>query len=184
MADNTPNLGHEPTPDAARDAIHVAVAPVVAGEHLDHGDHVGQLPDGTFGRNAKQKLGIVDPYQTVSIRKGERFWLFLYPNTVTGMRHHWQHPAFTDNPHPADRDSKEFSEAWLRQYAVRMNIYESPGEAFETLVKGLKSGELFAHGTDLHYFGDLDDPEELKEHAERYLGIKIDWGRYSFHCSC
>ena len=36
----TPNLGHEPEPNARRDCVHIALAPVVAGEGLDPGWHV------------------------------------------------------------------------------------------------------------------------------------------------
>jgi hypothetical protein len=43
-------------------------------------------------------IGIVDPFLDQPVRPGEEFWVFVYPNTITGMRHYWQHPAFA-NPH-------------------------------------------------------------------------------------
>jgi hypothetical protein len=45
----------------ARDAIHLAVEPVVASESLWPGCDVGLLPDGTASRHAPP-LGIVDPF--------------------------------------------------------------------------------------------------------------------------
>jgi hypothetical protein len=81
-----------------RDCIHVAVAPVVAGMTLTPGQHVAIDPsDMTAWSSPPIKamtVGIVDPYLTGPVMKGQRFWLFLYPGTVTGLRHAWSHPAF------------------------------------------------------------------------------------------
>ncbi len=93
-----PNLGEEPATDARRDAVHIAVAPVVAGMSLDPGEHVAIDTDGTAWTSPPIKamtIGIVDPFRQGMVRKGERFWLFLYPNTVTSLRHVWSHPSFS-----------------------------------------------------------------------------------------
>lgn len=173
-------LGELITGEAHRDAIHVAVAPVVAGETIGPGDHL-ELKDGVaFVAELGAGIGIADPFLQGSVAKDERFYLWLYPNTVTGMRHEWRHPAF-DEGSAKDRTD---SEAWLMQYAKEMNCYEEPASAFETLIDGLRQGELFAHGSDLHGFYDLDHAEDLKFHAERYLGIRIEWDRFTFSCSC
>ena len=89
----TPNIGQLCGDDARRDAIHFAVAPVEAGMDLRPGDHVG-LTDGRASRGAKA-IGIVDPFLKGEVKEGQRFWLFLYPNTITSLRHVWTHPAFT-----------------------------------------------------------------------------------------
>lgn len=34
-------------------------------------------------------VGIVDPFLRESVQPSQRFWLFLYPNTVTSLRHEW-----------------------------------------------------------------------------------------------
>lgn len=93
----TPNLGHTPPEDSRRDAIHVAVAPVIAGHSLPPGYHVGVMSDGCFG-DVDVKVGIVDPFRETWVSPGERFWLLLYPGTITGLRHVWTHPAFKTKP--------------------------------------------------------------------------------------
>jgi hypothetical protein len=90
-----------------RDAIHIAIAPVTAAERLLPGQHVGFVSGDTEHVgvvNAPSRcLGIVDPFLRQAVEKGQRFWLFLYPNTVTSLRHYWTHPAFTASVAAAQR---------------------------------------------------------------------------------
>ena len=82
--------------DRRRDAIHVAVAAVKAAARLRPGEHVGLVEEanlelvGPCDRN----IGIVDPFLPGEVEPGQRFWLLLYPGTITGLRHVWTHPAF------------------------------------------------------------------------------------------
>ena len=97
MTQDTPHLGELAPDGAGRDAIHVAVCPMTAGEDLNPGDHVGFGLESRRDRVWKTKVnaaGIVDPFLTAPVRKGQRFWLLLYPGTVTGLRHVWTHPKF------------------------------------------------------------------------------------------
>lgn len=48
----TPNLGDLCDSDARRDAVHIAVAPVIAGQHLDPGYHVGLDDSGRAARGS------------------------------------------------------------------------------------------------------------------------------------
>jgi hypothetical protein len=83
--------------DRRRDAIHIAVAAATAAARLAPGQHVGLVREadvelvGPCDRN----IGIVDPFLPREVEAGQRFWLFLYPGTITGLRHVWTHPAFT-----------------------------------------------------------------------------------------
>lgn len=90
------NFGELLLPGEQPDAIHIAVAPVVAGGLLNPGQHVGFLEEGNTELVGawRNPIGIVDPYLRQQVKPGQRFWLFLYPNTVTGLRHEWTHPAF------------------------------------------------------------------------------------------
>ena len=78
-----------------RDAVHVAIAPVMATETLRPGQHVGLIGDNQHAGPSDEPVGVVDPFLQESVQKGERFLLWLYPNTVTGIRHIWTHPAFS-----------------------------------------------------------------------------------------
>jgi len=104
-----PVLGTTPHPSAGRDAVHVAVCPVTAGADMESGTRVFLGDDGTAYDYAmpmnKMWLGIADPFLRRTIKKGERFWLCLYPNSVTSLRHVWTHPAF--QPKPVTRSSDE-----------------------------------------------------------------------------
>lgn len=82
------NLGELAPPDAQRDAIHVAVVPMTASRRLSPGEHIAA--DG----GSENPIGVVDPFIRKAVMSGDRFYLCLYPQTVTDMRHHWSHPAF------------------------------------------------------------------------------------------
>lgn len=82
-----------------RDAVHIAIAPVTAASHLAPGQPVGLIQEGNIELvgSCDQNIGIVDPFLKDTVEPGQRFWLFLYPGTITGLRHLWTHPAFTSH---------------------------------------------------------------------------------------
>lgn len=75
-----------------RDAIHLAVEPVIAGEVLHPNDDVGFLPDGRVGR-CDYPVGKVDPFLRDSVQPNQEFWLVVYPGKVTSLRHVWEHSS-------------------------------------------------------------------------------------------
>lgn len=77
-----------------RDAIHLGVENAIAHERLWPGTHVGFRLDGTVSESAKKPVGIVDPFLTEPVEKGQRFWLIVYPRQITSLRHVWEHPDF------------------------------------------------------------------------------------------
>lgn len=97
-----------------RDAVHIAVAPVIAGEVLAPGQHVGIIgrddDSETFvvGRHEKP-IGIVDPFIEGVVLPRQHCFLFLYPGSITSLRHEWAHPAFqaTAKPQPVPAASDE-----------------------------------------------------------------------------
>jgi len=119
----TPELGKLITTDEERDAVHIAIVPVVASELLPPGQHVGLIgPSRMTVGVSTNPIGIVDPFLRKDVRKGEKFWLFLYPNTITSLKHNWTHPAFTDVlkkevfEKATDKEIAE-SKKWLEEFA-------------------------------------------------------------------
>lgn len=123
-------LGELITKPQNKDAIHVAVAPVTAAMRLSPGEHVGIIGD-KIGRCDKP-IGIVDPFLKTRVLPDEQFWLFLYPNTVTSLRHEWTHPGFS-----AKGDVGSPSKNWIRSYA------DSIGVTYDELMEG--ASEFVTH---------------------------------------
>jgi len=55
---------------AGRDAIHLAVEPVIASERLLAGQDVYLLPDGRAAKGKDKAVGIVDPFLKESVKAG------------------------------------------------------------------------------------------------------------------
>ncbi|MNO13122.1 hypothetical protein D3C76_27480 [compost metagenome] len=94
----------------ARDAIHLAVEPVVASCGLDAGQKIGIVhgkayPAGQHmgaGQPRAPYHGIVDPFlpskgAQFDVKEGESFWFVMAPRMVQSLRHVWEHPAFPES---------------------------------------------------------------------------------------
>lgn len=81
-----------------RDAIHLAVEPVEAGEDLNRGDWVAVRDGKAFCVEQHEAHGIIDPFLPTGIpfdvKKGEKCWFVMKPRMVRSLRHVWEHPAF------------------------------------------------------------------------------------------
>lgn len=141
---NNDQLGKIPGMGAKRDAIHIAIAPVVAAKVLRAGDHVGPTKDGRYAITSNP-VGIVDPFRGPGvIAAGEKFWLLLYPNTITTLRHNWTHPAFSTEEGGPVCDKAVVANAtklaaikWLKEFAETQC-----GRTYEDLLDGVEDGWL------------------------------------------
>jgi len=89
-----PNLGETPS-SSKRDAVHIPVIPVQAGQDLTPSQDVRMEGGMAVPAPTGEGIGIVDPYCTSTISKFEIFWLFL--RKIDGQpRHAWSHPDFPD----------------------------------------------------------------------------------------
>jgi hypothetical protein len=75
-----------------RDAIHVAIVPMLAGIGLEPGTLVS-LDGKSAVKDEANPIGIVDPFLKATVNRGERFWMFMLPDTVQKLHHSWSHPA-------------------------------------------------------------------------------------------
>ena len=170
-----PKLGQLIEGDAERDAIHVAIIPAVAGDRLLPGAKVGRDEDGLYVTRV-EPLGIVDPFLNRPVELKDRFWLFLFPNTVTGMRHHWEHPAFVGD------EARSASKEWLHRKAEEFDwSYE---ELVDLAKTHWKHGDLFC--------GDYEGYDFNRYYPEIRLHIQIATGMTLpetdeddyFRCAC
>ena len=91
-----------------RDAIHLAVEPVKAGQDLNPAQRIGIIDgfayatDSTyFGEDDRLKVvpyhGIVDPFLQTAVQPGQSFWFVMKPREVRSLRHVWHHEDFPES---------------------------------------------------------------------------------------
>lgn len=179
-----------------RDAIHIAVARVTAGERLQAGDEVGFAYGSTSivkrreAVYALKPIGIIDPFLRApegwsgEVPEGQQCWLFLFPNTITDMRHEWQHPAFNQAPATTNE-----SEMWLHQFADRWNFdYDEMITNASAKPDSEWGNYVVAQGIDLHSSGELGDDHALFWHhlakmtGKAFSQEHID--KFVWSCTC
>jgi hypothetical protein len=169
-----------------RDAIHLAVEPVIAGHPLAPGEHVG-LIDGRAHANATPHLGIVDPFLGRPLLPGERFWLVVYPRQITSLRHVWEHPSFPASPDVTLAPRYSESEQWIRDFANSVSLH------YDVLMDGARewvdSKKRGSWGEYLCFGGLLEGesvPEKFWPHYEAVTGEKVEEDHRGsfFTCSC
>lgn len=84
-----------------RDAIHLAVEPVIAATaSMYPGQRIGIIdghayPAGTeWDGEIVPYHGIVDPFLPKGPVQGKSFWFVMAPRMVQSLRHVWEHPDF------------------------------------------------------------------------------------------
>ena len=162
-------------PAQQRDAIHIAVAPVVAAQKLKPGQEVGFLGYDTIHvGESDNPIGVVDPFLKRDVLPTQRFFVFLFPNTVTSMRHEWTHPAFV----PTE------SERWLREFAIDLEL--TYDELMQATKDYLENGKIYCLGIDtpdrVWY-----DRTEFWYHYEKVTNSELHEDRKEdmfFRCAC
>lgn len=94
-----------------RDAVHIAMMSVKAGERLKPGQRIGFIM-GDFEHvgESSDPCGIVDPYLGDDVEIGQIFLMFMFPGSIVSIRHHWEHPAFNNE-----------ARAWMEDFVSHIN---------------------------------------------------------------
>jgi len=168
-----------------RDAIHIAVCPVIAGEDLKSGNIIALDNGGNVAHLStisNKAIGIVDPYLgDVVINKSERFWCFLFPRTIISLRHVWEHPDFPSEVIPELSLETKKSQDWMNKYSEELGF--SVEKILSRTTDWIKKGETWSEG-DTFEMKEL--PDEFWTHYEILTGIKVskDKKENFFRCSC
>lgn len=147
-----------------RDAIHLAVEPVEAGEDLAVGQRITYVNGKAYAlRAGKEAIGIVDPFLGQRVEKGQVFWLVVLPRMITSLRHVWSHPAF---PEEAAVEFLKKAQATPEDDSVPELVAQTPEElAYRWIVE---YAESLSTDEDDEY-GGVVTAEEL---------IETGWGNY------
>lgn len=168
-----------------RDAIHLAVMPVEAGETLNPGEDIWVSEGGRAFAGSRDKcIGIVDPFLTGPVRFKERFWLVIYPRKIQSLRHVWSHPSLPDElPAPqSTTDSVELVAARQAVHAVAVDLGVSDEAIMEGAKRWLEDGSYMHFGEDLSYSWDMP---AFWDAYSRLTGAHVPQGSGSFFsCSC
>lgn len=152
-------MGNTLDKDYGRDAVHLATIATVAAENLLPGQDIGLTDDKQASGRVRDLIGIVDPFIIGTVKKGDLFWMVLYPRTITSLRHVWTHPSFpNENGEPDPEPEPEIvngkirltqaqqmmvkraeSEEWLRKYFSGSDV--PPYDVFMGAVREKELGE-------------------------------------------
>lgn len=179
-------LGKLPESDD-RDCVHVAMTStetVYPGQHVDATGEPVSVVNGAA-------VGIADPFLRLTVPPGTRFYCVLYPETITNMRHHWEHPEFDSAADVLSDDVpvtvpliEANARQWLEEFANNMGI------SYEELVAASKqyseSGEFTMMNSEEYkdQFGEFAKCWDYLKIVEGIDNADDDYSECPFTCSC
>lgn len=185
MKAHHPTLGKLIAEPEQRDAIHIAVAPVVASEELKPGQHIGFSDNASTEKvssKADTVIGIVDPFLTKPVQPGQRFWMLLYPQTVTNLRHDWTHPSFI-----AAEVAQKFgcNPAMLRLREIANDMDVTYDDLLFNAERFVRTGEYWCEGEKFESFSMPGDFWDVYHEATGLPKPADDgYGNHFLSCSC
>lgn len=177
--ENHPQIGSILDGPQQRDAIHMAICPVFVAEDLEPGTHVGLVRGGRtdrVGADTDKQLGIIDPFLKGKVKAGQRCFLFLYPGTISSLRHDWTHEDL-------DRHAK--SREWLFWFSQRVQM---PVDQILDIGRTMLTEGYYSFGNEQGRQDKFNDSrKELLEHCAALLDLPITKKKIAdayFSCAC
>lgn len=199
-----------------RDAIHIAVVPMKVQEPRGRGLYAGTRVKLARGKVDVVRvwdededpedtcIGIIDPFINTGWNKpvsdGDEIWVFLFPGTITSLRHDWTHPKIPYEV-PAkpegcnlgeeqlvrwtalrlDGKVKDHSDKWMQEYCD--SIEEDVSDIMDAAYDAIHHGDYYSKGSK---FESMSLPGEFWDHYYVLTGENVpDNERHSFFsCSC
>jgi len=172
-------LGKRLTSDQPRDAIHIATACVTAAVDLRAGQHIGFIGEDQYvlvGPTGKH-IGIVDPFLDTFVPEGTKFWMLLYPNTITALRHEWTHPSFGEEVIIEDG-----SKAYIREFAAKID--QTYNRLMDSAYQWVDHGDFTHDNTQAYYNVTQEEWAEFWKHFELVTNQKVKDKSSFFTCAC
>lgn len=168
-------------PNEKRDAIHLAVLPVMAGARLYPGQAISAV-DGIATPDPRG-IGIVDPFLEGVVLPEQRFWMIVRPRLITSLRHVWTHPAFPDEAGASAAPSTEKASARAALERIASECDADVDQMIEAANDYLDHGAYLSHGG---RWEGVSVPDEFWPHFETLTGRKVptDERGSFFSCSC
>lgn len=174
-----------------RDAVHFAVIPMIAQERLLPGARISAEGKETVTAAA---IGIVDPFLPpyYRVEEGQRFWCFLNPGSITGLRHVWSHPSFVQEQAAAATSAEvAAAEKWLTDKIRAMNgqglpnLLEAVDYAITKQPDGYGGDGIICFGTDFQDYSH-EANAEFWRYWSTYTGRPIPTVAPNayFRCAC
>jgi len=182
--DLTKKIGKDEHP--VKDAIHVAILPVIVGPDLcvypgrpakvsSFNEEAGLFELGEIGKN----IGIINPFMGGRADSGDRIYIFLYPNTVTSLRHDWEFEGL-ETIRKIGQPTLDGSKLYIENLAENLDMsYEDLMDAAEDFID-------YGNYCNVGINEDASLPDEFWAHYELISGRIVPADkRYSFFsCSC
>lgn len=149
-------LGKAPSELGIKDAVHVACVSLRAGEFLEPGQEITLNDRNEAVANKSKSFGVVDPFLTKSVKRGENFWGLLRMHEVPNVRHVWDHPDFEFN---APTEPIKYNET-LQEFADDLKIsYKEFMEACD---------KAYENDAPIEYTGPISKKDFDKVYYDKY----------------
>lgn len=158
-------LATKPTELGMKDAIHVAIVSVRAGESMAPGQHFTMQDGEAVPANPKDSVGVVSPFLRSNVMRGDAFWGLLKMDEIESVKHVWDHPQFSFEVPKTEPSRNKYIESYSEEFGV---TYEELMEACSKYVN---------EDTQSEYTGTLS--EEAFDKVVDYLDSYDLWSEWA-----